>query len=107
MSRYLVVKRFGVSTNLCVPKSCLISTQKKQKGHNKEDQKREKRPKESPLLKKHKKRRERERKKKQDTMFKVSFHFLWIDRRRDLSRSIFDTKKGRHTHHPISLLRPL
>ena len=104
MSRYLVVKRFGVSTNLCVPKSCLISTQKN-KGQNKEDQKRE-RP-ESPLLKKHKKRREREREKKQDTMFKVSFHFLWIDRRRDLSRSIFDTKKGRHTHHPISLLRPL
>ena len=75
MSRYLVVKRFGVSTNLCVPKSCLISTQKKQKGHNKEDQKRE-RP-ESPLLKKHKKRREREREKKQDTMFKVSFHFFF------------------------------
>ena len=76
MSRYLVVKRFGVSKNLCVPKSCLISTQKKQKGHNKEDQKRE-RP-ESPLLKKHKKRREREREKKQDTMFKVSFHFFFV-----------------------------
>ena len=75
MSRYLVVKRFGVSTNLCVPKSCLISTQKKQKGHNKEDQKRE-RP-ESPLLKKHKKRREREREKKNKTQC-LRFHFIFF-----------------------------
>jgi hypothetical protein len=113
MSRYLVVKRFGVSKNLCVPKSCLISTQKKQKGHNKEDQKRE-RP-ESSLIKKHKKRREREREREREKKNKIQclrFHFIffvcvWIDRRRDLSRSIFDTKKGRHTHHPISLLRPL
>ena len=64
MSRYLVVKRFGVSKNLCVPKSCLISTQKKQKGHNKEDQKKgEETQREPPTKKTQKEERGRERKK--------------------------------------------
>ena len=80
MSRYLGVKRFGVSTYkpLC-PKVVFDFDPKKQKGHNKEDQKREKRPKESPLLKKHKRgerEREREREKKNKTQC-LRFHFIF------------------------------
>ena len=80
MSRYLGVKRFGVSTYkpLCPKVVFDFDPKKTKRTQQRGPKKGETRKLLNKKTQKEEREREREREKKQDTMFKVSFHFFFV-----------------------------